>query len=34
MGGAIETIYAQWLGPLGRPSGLLAAMFLLYSIPD
>jgi ABC-type amino acid transport substrate-binding protein len=34
MGGDIETIYAQWLGPLGRPSGLLAAMYLLYSIPD
>ncbi|MFO1414489.1 MAG: amino acid ABC transporter substrate-binding protein [Burkholderiales bacterium] len=34
MGGDIETIYAQWLGPLGRPSSLLAAMFLLYSIPD
>ena len=34
MGGAIEGIYAQWLGPLGRPSGLLAAMYLLYSIPD
>ena len=34
MGGEIETIFAQWLGKLGRPSGLLAAMYLLYSIPD
>lgn len=34
MGGDIEAIFAQWLGPLGRPSGLLAAMYLLYSIPD
>lgn len=34
MGGDIEQIFAQWLGKLGRPSSLLAAMFLLYSIPD
>lgn len=34
MGGDIETIFATWLGKLGRPSGLLAAMYLLYSIPD
>ena len=34
MGGGIETIFAQWLGKLGRPSGLLAAMYLLNSIPD
>jgi glutamate/aspartate transport system substrate-binding protein len=34
MGGEIETIFAQWLGKLGRPSGLLAAMYLLNSIPD
>lgn len=34
MGGEIETIFGNWLGKLGRPSGLLAAMFLLYSIPD
>ena len=27
-------IFAQWLGKLGRPSGLLAAMYLLNSIPD
>ncbi len=34
IGGDIETIFGQWLGKLGRPSGLLAAMYLLYSIPD
>ena len=34
VGGEIETIFAQWLGTLGRPTGLLSAMYLLYSIPD
>ena len=34
LGGDIETIYAQWLGKLGRPSALLAVMYLLNSIPD
>lgn len=34
MSGDIEQIYAQWLGKLGHPSGLLALMFLLNSIPD
>ena len=34
IGGDIEQIYAQWLGKLGRPSGLLAVMFLLNSIPE
>ena len=34
MGGDIEAIFAQWLGKIGRPSGLLAAMYLLNSIPD
>ena len=34
LGGEIETIFGQWLGSLGRPSGLLAAMYLLYSIPE
>jgi ABC-type amino acid transport substrate-binding protein len=34
MSGAIEPIFAQWLGKLGRPSSLLAAMYLLNSIPD
>ena len=30
----VEVIFEQWLGRLGRPSGLLAAMFLLNSIPE
>jgi glutamate/aspartate transport system substrate-binding protein len=30
----IEVIFEQWLGRLGRPSGLLAAMFLLNAIPE
>lgn len=34
MGGEIEAIFAQWFGKLGRPTGLLAAMYLLYSIPQ
>ncbi len=34
LGGEIETIFANWLGKLGRPSGLLAAMYLLNSIPQ
>ena len=34
VGGDIEVIFAQWLGKLGRPTGLLAAMYLLNSIPD
>jgi ABC-type amino acid transport substrate-binding protein len=33
-GGDIEAIFAQWLGKLGRPTGLLAAMYLLNSIPE
>jgi ABC-type amino acid transport substrate-binding protein len=33
-GGEIEAIFEQWLGKLGRPTGLLAAMFLLNSIPE
>jgi len=32
--GDIEVIFAQWLGKLGRPSGLLAAMYVLNSIPE
>jgi ABC-type amino acid transport substrate-binding protein len=32
--GEIEPIFAQWLGKLGRPSGLLAAMYLLGAIPQ
>lgn len=34
MGGDIEQIFARWLGKLGRPTGLLSAMFLLSSIPN
>jgi glutamate/aspartate transport system substrate-binding protein len=34
VGGEIETIFEQWLGKLGRPTGLLAAMFLLNAIPE
>ncbi len=34
MSGDIDAIFEQWLGKLGRPTGLLAAMFLLNSIPD
>jgi ABC-type amino acid transport substrate-binding protein len=34
MGGEIEPIFMSWLGKLGRPSGLLAAMYLLNSIPQ
>jgi glutamate/aspartate transport system substrate-binding protein len=34
VGGEIETIFATWLGKLGRPSGLLAAMYLLNAIPE
>jgi glutamate/aspartate transport system substrate-binding protein len=32
--GEIERIYSDWLGKLGRPSPLLAMMFLMNSIPD
>jgi ABC-type amino acid transport substrate-binding protein len=32
--GEIEPIFTSWLGKLGRPSGLLAAMYVLYSIPQ
>jgi glutamate/aspartate transport system substrate-binding protein len=34
LSGEIEQIYAQWLGKMGQPSGLLALMFLLNSIPE
>ena len=34
MGGDIDAIFTQWLGKLGRPSGLLAAMYILNSIPE
>jgi ABC-type amino acid transport substrate-binding protein len=29
----IEAIFNQWLGSIGRPSGLLSAMFILNVIP-
>jgi glutamate/aspartate transport system substrate-binding protein len=34
LSGEIDSIFAKWLGPLGRPSGLLAAMYLLNAIPE
>jgi glutamate/aspartate transport system substrate-binding protein len=34
LSGEIDQIFAKWLGKLGRPSGLLAAMYVLYSIPQ
>jgi glutamate/aspartate transport system substrate-binding protein len=34
LSGEIDRIFTKWLGPLGRPSGLLAAMYLLNSIPE
>jgi glutamate/aspartate transport system substrate-binding protein len=34
IGGDIEQIFSQWLGKLGRPSALLAVMFLLNAIPE
>ena len=35
-GGAqgIGLAIAQWFGKLGRPTGMLAAMYLLYAIPQ
>jgi ABC-type amino acid transport substrate-binding protein len=32
--GEIEPIFGQWFGSLGRPSPLLAAMYILNAIPD
>jgi len=32
--GDIDPIFREWLGKLGRPSGLLAAMYLLNAIPE
>jgi len=34
LSGEIEEIFTRWLGRLGRPSGLLAAMYLLNAIPQ
>jgi ABC-type amino acid transport substrate-binding protein len=33
-GGELDTIFKQWFGSLGRPSALLAAMYLLNAIPE
>ena len=33
-GGEIETIYAQWLQPLGKPGIPLITMYLLNALPD
>jgi hypothetical protein len=30
----IEAIFTQWMGRLGRPSPVLATMYLLNSIPE
>jgi glutamate/aspartate transport system substrate-binding protein len=34
LSGEIGDIFAKWLGKLGRPSGLLAAMYVLNSVPE
>jgi ABC-type amino acid transport substrate-binding protein len=34
IGGELEAIFMAWLGPIGRPTGMLAAMYLLNSIPQ
>jgi len=34
LSGDIDQIFLKWLGKLGRPSGLLAAMYVLNSIPQ
>jgi glutamate/aspartate transport system substrate-binding protein len=34
MSGEIDQIFSKWLGKLGRPSGLLAAMYLLNAVPQ
>ncbi len=33
-GGGIEPIFNQWLGVIGRPTALLAAMYVLSSVPQ
>lgn len=33
-GGEIDAIFGKWFGGLGRPTALLAAMFVLNSIPE
>jgi ABC-type amino acid transport substrate-binding protein len=32
--GELEGIFMPWLGPIGRPSGILQAMYLLNAIPQ
>lgn len=32
--GEIEEIFARWFGKLGKPTGMLAAMFVLNAVPD
>lgn len=34
VGGELDGIFQKWLGPIGKPSPLLAAMYLLNSIPN
>ncbi len=34
VGGELEGIFQKWLGPIGKPSPLLAAMYLLNAIPN
>jgi len=34
VGGELEGIFMKWLGPIGRPSGMLSAMYLLNAIPQ
>lgn len=34
LSGELETIFMTWLGPIGRPTGLLGAMYLLNAIPQ
>lgn len=34
LGGGIDEIFTKWFGTLGRPSGLLAAMYLLNALPE
>ncbi|MEP6941944.1 MAG: amino acid ABC transporter substrate-binding protein [Betaproteobacteria bacterium] len=34
LSGEIDQIFMKWLGKLGKPSGLLAAMYVLNSVPQ
>jgi ABC-type amino acid transport substrate-binding protein len=34
VGGELESIFMAWLGPIGRPSGMIGAMYLLNAIPQ